>query len=64
MARQLAAHIAHFPPNADGYVFISARECPLNRRNFYRHHFKPAALAVGLPERTRIHDLRHTYVSR
>lgn len=60
VARQLDAHIAHFPPNADGYVFTSARGCPLNRRNFYRRQFKPAARAAGLPERTRIHDLRHT----
>jgi integrase len=60
VARHLAAHLAHFPPNADGYVFTSARGCPLNRRNFYRRHFKPAVLAAGLPERTRIHDLRHT----
>lgn len=60
VARQLAAHMAHFPPNADGYVFTSARGFPVNRRNFYRRHFKPAVLAAGLPERTRIHDLRHT----
>lgn len=60
VARQLAAHMAHFPPNADGYVFTSARGCPLARRNFHRRHFKPAVLAAGLPERTRIHDLRHT----
>ena len=60
VARQLTAHVAHFPPGADGYVFTSALGRPVNRRNFYRRHFKPAVLAAGLPERTRIHDMRHT----
>ena len=27
---------------------------------FYKNVFKPALTAVGLPERTRWHDLRHT----
>jgi integrase len=60
VARQLGAHVAHFPPHPEGYVFTSPRGYPVARRNFYRRHFKPAVLAAGLPERTRVHDLRHT----
>lgn len=60
VARQLGAHMAHFPPHPEGYVFTSPRGYPVARRNFYKRHFKPAVLAAGLPERTRVHDLRHT----
>jgi integrase len=72
VAARLKAHIAHFPPvvtdssgrctapRCEGYVFMSARRCPLARRNFTNRHFKPAVKAAGLPERTRVHDLRHT----
>ena len=32
--------------------------------NFYSRHFKPAVYRTGLPDRTRFHDLRHSYASR
>jgi integrase len=33
---------------------------PIRQRNFYRRHFKPAVLRVGLPDRLHFHRLRHT----
>lgn len=38
-------------------------EAPWERGAFYKRQFKPALAAAGLPERTRLHDLRHTYAS-
>ncbi|GAA1543336.1 tyrosine-type recombinase/integrase [Nocardioides humi] len=36
---------------------------PWDRDAFYKRHFKPALAAAGLPERMRLHDLRHTCAS-
>lgn len=36
---------------------------PWDRDAFYKRHFKPALRSAGLPERMRLHDLRHTCAS-
>ena len=36
---------------------------PVRHSNWYPRHFKPAVVRAGLPERTRFHDLRHTYAA-
>lgn len=38
-------------------------DAPWERDTFGKRYFKPALAAAGLPTRTRIHDLRHTYAS-
>lgn len=38
-------------------------DVPWGRDAFYKRQFKPALKAAGLPERTRLHDLRHTFAS-
>jgi len=44
------------------YVFCTSRGTPFGPRNIGRH-FKKILRKAGLPETTRIHDLRHTFVS-
>ena len=44
------------------YVFCTSRGTPFGPRNIVRH-FKKMLKKAGLPETTRIHDLRHTFVS-
>ena len=48
-------------PNTD-YVFCTSNATPFIPRNIVRH-FKKALKKAGLPESTRIHDLRHFFVS-
>jgi integrase len=48
----------------DDLAFGSPEGGPLRHGNFYVRHFKPAVLRAGAPDRTRFHDLRHTYASR
>jgi len=44
------------------YVFCTSNGTPFTPRNIIRH-FKKVLERAGLPETTRIHDLRHTFVS-
>jgi integrase len=44
------------------YVFCTSRGTPFSPRNIVRH-FKRLLKKAGLPQSTRIHDLRHTFVS-
>lgn len=41
-------------------VFATNKGTPLNRLNIARRHFKPILKAAGLPETTRLYDLRHS----
>jgi integrase len=44
------------------FVFCTSKGTPFTPRNIIRH-FKRVLKKAGLPEETRIHDLRHTFVS-
>ncbi len=44
------------------YVFCTSRGTPFGPRSVLRH-FKTVLEKAGLPQRLRIHDLRHTFVS-
>jgi integrase len=59
---ELAAHLAAYPPGADGLVFTSPQGDPLRRTNFRRRVWLPATSEVGL-EGVRFHDLRHTHAA-
>jgi integrase len=59
----LAAHIAQFPPAPDGTVFTTAAGRPWSAGGMLRPAYSAAAAAVGLPEGTSSHDLRHHYAS-
>ncbi|HWI41998.1 MAG TPA: site-specific integrase [Nocardioides sp.] len=58
---ELAAHLAIYPPAADGLVFTLEGE-PI-RRQAFGHIWRPAAKAAGLPPGTGMHALRHYYAS-
>jgi integrase len=58
---ELAAHVADRVP--DQPLFASPQGHRLEGGNFLRQWFRPAITAAGLPERTRVHDLRHTGIS-
>jgi integrase len=51
----------HRNPDSE-YVFTTSKGSPFFPRNIVRH-FKKALKKAGLPETTRIHDLRHFFVS-
>jgi len=59
----LAAHIAEFPPGADGTLFTSRNGTPARHDYYGSVIFKAAAKRAGLPEGTTSHDLRHHYAS-
>ena len=61
LAEQLTGHLAGLGP--DDFVFRSSDGGPVRHSNWYLRHFKPAVARAGLPERTRFHDLRHTYAA-
>ncbi len=44
------------------YVFCTGNGTPFSPRNMIRH-FKAALNRAGLPPETRIHDLRHAFIS-
>jgi len=44
------------------YIFCTANGTPFEPRNIVRD-FKASLKKAGLPETTRLHDLRHTFVS-
>jgi integrase len=63
LVAELAAHVLARPPDPNGFVFTAPDGGALRHSHFYRRHFKPAVRHAGLPERTRFHDLRHTYAA-
>ena len=57
----LAAHLAQYPANDQGYVFQNAEGLPYQAHT-YQQMLSYRAKRVGLPHTTS-HDLRHTYAS-
>jgi integrase len=57
----LADHLARREVESE-FVFCTSRGTPFGPRNVMRH-FKKVLKRAGLPESTRLHDLRHTFVS-
>lgn len=57
----LAAHLAAFPANKDGYVFHHEGE-PIGRQR-QGHLWRPAVFKAKLPKGTGFHALRHYYAS-
>ncbi len=49
-------------PSTSSYVFATSHGTPFSPRNILRH-FKSKLKEAGLPEETRIHDLRHSFIS-
>jgi integrase len=62
VADALAAHIAEFPPLADGSIFYNTGK-RLWSTSHYGKVFIAAAAEAGLPVGTTSHDLRHHYAS-
>ncbi|MFC9699336.1 hypothetical protein ACFTWD_01360 [Streptomyces sp. NPDC056943] len=58
-------HMRAFLPGTSGYVFSaeSGANDPIDPNGFSRYVWPAAVKAAGLPRRTRLHDLRHTYAS-
>ena len=57
----LKVHMANHSGNSS-YVFCTSNGTPFSPRNIIRH-FKSALSKAGLPPETRIHDLRHAFIS-
>jgi integrase len=70
LAAELTEHLKSRPQDPKAFVFVSPGGGALHYDNFYNRHFKPAVIAMVdkddkrlIPERTRFHDLRHTYAT-
>jgi integrase len=61
LAQQFIEHVAGMQP--DDFVFSGPDGGPFRHSNWYPRFFKPAVQRAGLPDRTRFHDLRHTYTA-
>ncbi|MHB8263124.1 MAG: tyrosine-type recombinase/integrase [Acidimicrobiales bacterium] len=59
---QLIKHLDTIPDNPDQLVFTNLSGGPLRHAWFYKFHFKPATICIGVPD-LRFHDLRHTCAS-
>jgi integrase len=57
----LKEHLEKHPSNSS-YVFATSNGTPFSPRNILRH-FKSKLQEAGLPQGTRIHDLRHSFIS-
>jgi integrase len=62
LIEKLARYLETVPHDPDALVFGSQGK-PLRGSNWRRRVWFPALKAAGLPEKTRIHDLRHTCAS-
>ena len=62
VADVLAAHIAKFPPAADGTIFTTTVGT-VYYRNVYSKAFAKAVKEAALPKGTTSHALRHVYAS-
>jgi integrase len=63
LAEQLGAYLADRPHDPDDLVFTMPQGGPLRASKWGERYFRPAAASAGLPERLRVHDLRHTAAS-
>jgi integrase len=63
VADALAAHIAAFPPLADGTLFGSRSGLPYRHDRYGSQIFKAAVAKAGLPPGTTSHALRHHFAS-
>jgi integrase len=62
--RELETHLdAHTGPEPDALVFTSPHGEPIRLQNFRRRAWKSVLDAAELPQRLRIHDMRHTAAS-
>jgi len=59
----LAAHMAAFPPAADGTLFTTREGRPLTHSFYGTATFSKAVAKAGLPVGTTSHALRHAYAS-
>ncbi len=57
----LKQHLKQHPSKSD-FVFATSKGTPFSPRNVLRH-FKGKLKEAGLPESTRIHTLRHSFIS-
>ena len=58
LATELAGHIANLKP--DDLVFTTASGCVVRSANWRQGVFLPLRERVGISDRFRVHDLRHT----
>jgi integrase len=63
IADELGAQLAGRPHGPEDLVFPAPLGGPMRWSKWVRRHFKPAAPQMGLPERLRLYDLRHTCAS-
>jgi integrase len=63
VADALAAHIAEYPPLADGTLFVSRAGLPYRHDRYGSQIFKAAVTKAGLRPTTTSHSLRHHYAS-
>jgi integrase len=63
VAEALKAHMAEFPPSADGSLFTTAQGNLYRQEHYQTRIFRPAARAAKLPAGTTTHDLRHHFAS-
>ncbi|MHB8264123.1 MAG: tyrosine-type recombinase/integrase, partial [Acidimicrobiales bacterium] len=62
LMEQIVEHLDTIPDDPQQLVFTSPTGKPLRHAWFYKFHFKPATVRVGIPD-LRFHDLRHTCAS-
>ena len=58
---EVAEHLARH--HADDYVWQSPQGGPFRYSNWFKRHFRPAVERAEIPDRTRFHDLRHSYAA-
>ncbi len=63
VADALAAHLAAYPPGADGWLFTSSTGASWGHARYGAQLWGGARRRAALPEGTTTHDLRHHYAS-
>lgn len=62
LVEHIAAHLADFPAEPEGFIFTTRNGTPV-RRNGFGEHWRRAVEKAGLPKGTKFHALRHGYAS-
>lgn len=62
LSEEIRAHVEQYGPGPDGLAFRAPRGGPLNSTTLH-YHWKTFLRAAGLPERLRIHDMRHNAIT-